>query len=140
MKKDRKRRGKSTDTDLKAQEALEAVASNPIKSRQDVAEDLGIHRTTLGNRIKRALNDEEISEAVTTSKRRLIQMLSRCDAAFLRVLSWDAPENFGNQIKVAQSIYRSFGVLNDEAPPIVQSKEPVLIFVDGRKYEFHSPK
>ncbi len=130
----RKRGGKNADTDLKAEQALNEVI-NGNKTRKQVAEELGVHPQTVSERIQKALTPERIQQIVGTSRSRLIEMLSRCDDAYHRVLTWNAPDNFGNQIRVATSIYKTFGLINDEAQIKVTNIIPIQVVIEDPKGE-----
>lgn len=125
----RKKGGKNSDTDLKAQETLLAKI-NSGKTHEEVAQDEGVHHSTVSRRIQKALNSDQIQSIINTSRDRLIQMISRCDDAYLNVLTHKDPMNFGNQIKVAQSIYRTFGLLQDEAQIHVQNIIPIQVRIN----------
>lgn len=110
------------------------------KSIQQAAKEIGINRNTVTKLIYRALNDEEVKQRIQRSRDRVVKMLSLADEAFLRVLKYNHPENFANQIKTATSIYRTMGVLSDEPMIKIQSHAPVVVKVEGQTFEFSAPK
>lgn len=112
----RKRGGKNADTDLKAQEALQAIKSG--KTGNKLAEELGVSKNTISARKKRALEDPALLEMIEESRRRNLLMLSRCDDNLHNILTYGHPDNFGNQLRAIGSIYRTFGVWQDQ--PVVQ--------------------
>ena len=56
-------------------------------------------------------------------------MLSRCDEAYLDILSLRDPANFGNRAKVATSIYKTFGLIQDETQIKVQNIMPIQVTI-----------
>jgi len=135
----RKKGSKSTTSIIKEKEAVELVI-NGNKTFKEAAKELGVHPQTVAERVQKALSSEEVKGIVDRSRSRLAQMLSRCDDAYHRILTYNEPSNFGNQAKVATTVYKTFGLVEDEPAIKIQSVEPICIFVDGKKYEFTPPQ
>lgn len=132
----RKKGGKNSDTDLKVQEALEKVIKEG-KTQQEVADELGVDKSTISDRVRKGLNSAEIQAIVGRSRERLIHMLSRCDDVYHRILTYSHPDNFGNQLKAATNIYKTFGLIQDEAQIQINNIIPIKVTVDGKEYEFN---
>lgn len=114
----RKRRGKSTDTDIKAKIALNAVLENPGKTKQEIADQLGIDRNTVTARLNRALNDDNIKDYIQRSIDLNGLMLSKCDRGLNRILDAGDEKHFPTQLRAIEGVYKSFGVWKNE--PIIQ--------------------
>ena len=129
-----KKRGKALDTPIKDQATLEKVLEG--KSKQKIADEMGIDRNTVTKRIQRALSNEQIQAMIQRSIDRNAMMLSKCDHVVNRILDTTDPMAAGVQLRATEGIYKSFGVWKNEPPVVVQNIIPIQVKVDGKTYEF----
>jgi len=135
----RKKGSKSTTSIIKEKEAVELVI-NGNKTFKEAAKELGVHPQTVAERVQKALSSEDVRNIVERSRSRLTQMLSRCDDAYHRVLTYNHPDNFGNQIRVATGLYKTYGLVNEDPSITIQNNTAIQVKVDGKVYEFGSPE
>jgi hypothetical protein len=90
---------------------------NGQKTQREAAQELGINEATVCRRINKAMNQEDIKALVERSKRRLAEMLGRCDGTYLDILSNKNEKNFDVRLKASTNVYKQLGVLED-APQI----------------------
>lgn len=122
----RKRGAKNANNDIKDAKILQKLLEEG-KNQREIAEEMGMNRNTVSFRINKLLSQEEVSQKVAESKNRLLKMLTRCDAVYLKTLEGTKDEGEANRIKVAQSIYRSFGVVNDQAKTEINQTTAIQI-------------
>lgn len=129
----RKKGGKNGDSVHRAHKIAEKVLIEG-KSVTKAAEEMGIHKNTASRLLHTVMDDVEVKERIQRSRERIIRMLTLADEAYLRVLTYDHPDNYGNQLKAAQSIYRTMGVLTDDPLIKVQHVTPIVVKVENRTY------
>jgi transposase len=129
----RKKGVKNGSTDLKAALMAEKVI-NEHKTVAEAAKEVGVHASTGSRLLHRAMADSEVRSRIQRSRDRVIKMLSLADNAFLKILKHDDPVNYGNQLKAAQSIYRTMGVLTDQPIMSVNHVTPIKVEVENKVY------
>lgn len=130
----RKRGSKNADTDLKLQEAL-AMKLTSNKSQAEIAEELGVNEGTVTRRLQKAMGSTEVQNYINTSRNRLIEMLGRCDDAYHNILTWNSPENFGNQLRAATAIYKTFGLIQEDPQVKIQNIIPIQVSIQSPEGE-----
>jgi DNA-binding transcriptional regulator LsrR (DeoR family) len=138
MGKGRKGGDKNTITVKKSLDVAHKILEEG-KTVQQCAKELGIHRNTVSNLFSQAMNQEEVKSRISRSRDRLVKMLSLADAAYLRTLKYNKPENFANQVNVATRIYRTFGLIQDQPQIQINNQFAVKIEVRDSTYEFTPP-
>lgn len=125
-----KKRGKRPS---KAQRLIDqqtlAKALKSGKSHNELAKELGVHHTTISDRINRALTPEAIQGIINASRERIIKMIPRADEALLDTLDNKSDIAIGHRLKAATQIHKTFGLIQDEPQIKVQNLIPIQIVI-----------
>jgi hypothetical protein len=130
----RKKGGKNPETDMKAQEVLSAVI-NGSKTRQQVADELGIHRKTVSVRLQRALNNDQIRDMIQRSIDRNAMMLAKVDDNFDSILDSEEAADKGLKVRIGEGIYKSFGIWRSDPLMQVNHFTPIVLKVGDEQIE-----
>lgn len=121
----RKKGTKNADTDLKARQALEGVLSG--KTRQMVADELGINRNTITDRLKRAVSNSDIQSMIQRSIDRGAMMLGKADFGLNEILDDRDPTRQPTRLRAVEGLYKAYGVWKEQPVIQINNFTPIIV-------------